>query len=208
MSAVSKGMRDASNAEDLTWIQESLQGSPAAFERIYEKYRDKVLQIAYRVVYDKEDALDICQEVFTRIYRSLGEFKTESRFFTWLYRVTANRSIDFLRRRKKRSHVEIQDYHGDSEVSAEMGRASNPGPLGHLERKELGSRIQEALQGLSDNHRNVFVMHAMCQLSYKEIAEALSCSIGTVMSRLFYARKNLQVLLKPYLEDEVPGDSR
>ena len=185
--------------EDLQKIEEFLAGDPKAFEVLFEKYREKVYAIAFRFVHHKDDALEVTQEVFLRVYQGLASFKTDAKFFTWLYRIAVNRAIDFARARKSRRTV-------DADVSSEDGLAladrtadpSSESPIDLLQRKELAGRLLEAVDQLSPKHRTVFVLHAMGDFSYKEIAGVVGCSIGTVMSRLFYARRKLRELLPEY----------
>ncbi len=186
--------RDASDAEDIQKVREFVGGDASAFEFLFDKYREKVFRVAHRFVHDKEDALEVTQEVFLRVHQGLRKFKTNSKFFTWLYRITVNRSIDSLRSKKARPTVELPQGRGDDERDEIAGLASPRGadPSRLAEEREMGARLLEAVECLSSKHRAVFVLHAVEQLSYKEIAEVLGCSIGTVMSRLFYARKKLQ----------------
>lgn len=183
-------MRDPSDAEDLHNVEEHLSGNPAAFEHLFDKYREKVYRIAFRFVRNKEDALEVTQEVFLRVHTSLGKFKTDSKFFTWLYRITVNRSIDFTRQRKARP---LQDL--DQEVLEAQPANGERDPSEVAEEKDTESLLARAVTRLSSKHRAVFLLHAMENLSYKEIASVLDISVGTVMSRLFYARKKLQEIL-------------
>lgn len=188
-------MQDSSDAEDLAKVQEFLKGSPRAFEFLFEKYREKVFRIAHRFVRNKEDALEVVQDVFLKVYTGMPRFKTDSKFFTWLYRIAVNRSIDFTRARKARLAVEADPGVLESQVRTLPGRAPERDPLEIAQEKELDEKVAVAVQSLSEKHRTVFLLHASENLSYKEIAEVMQCSVGTVMSRLFYARKRLQEIL-------------
>jgi RNA polymerase sigma-70 factor (ECF subfamily) len=193
--------RDPSDAEDLRKVQEFLAGEERAFEFLFEKYREKVYGVAWRLLHDKEDALEVSQEVFLRVHQGLRSFKTDSKFFTWLYRIAVNRSIDFARARRSRRTVGMEGLGGDEDSESLADRLPHPGspdPANLLLRKELAGRLLEAVDSLSPKHRAVFVLHAMENLSYKEIAEVVGCNLGTVMSRLFYARRKLQELLADY----------
>lgn len=191
--------RDASDAEDIEKVREFLAGDPRAFEFLFDKYREKVFGVAYRFVNNKEDALEITQEVFLRVHQGVSKFKTDSKFFTWLYRITANRAIDFLRGRKARPTAELSletsGSGGDAEghgLADALAHPRSDDPADVYERKEMAGQLMNAVSQLSSKHQTVFLLHAVEQLSYKEIAEVVGCSIGTVMSRLFYARKKLQ----------------
>lgn len=188
--------RDPSDLEDLRKVEGCLAGDVQAFEYLFGKYREKVYAVAFRFVHNKEDALEIAQEVFLRVHQGLGGFKTDSKFFTWLYRITVNRAIDHVRSRKSRRTVPLESAAEDGRPLGEVlpdPHSSNPSDL--LLRKELSERLFKAVETLSAKHRAVFVLHAIENLSYKEIADVVGCTLGTVMSRLFYARKKLQQIL-------------
>ena len=178
--------------EDILKVNAFLAGDENGFEFLFEKYRQKVYGIAYRFVRNREDALEVAQEVFLRVYQALEKFKTNSKFFTWLYRITVNRSIDFTRSRKSRP------LHGMDESAMEaLGkptarRAPDQAPIEYAQEQELHEKLRQAVAELSDKHQIVFILHTSEDLSYKEIAEVVDCNVGTVMSRLFYARKKLQ----------------
>lgn len=183
----------SSDAEDIEKVREFLAGNPRAFEFLFDKYRERIVSVAYRFVSNKDDALEITQEVFLRAYQGLPKFKTDSKFFTWLYRIAVNRSIDALRHRKARPTVELPGSRDDDGGGGEVlshPRARDPAQT--AEDHEIGAKVLEAVERLSEKHKSVFLLHAVEQLSYKEIAEVVGCSLGTVMSRLFYARKKLQ----------------
>ena len=185
-------LSDSSDNEDILRVKAFLSGDEAAFEFLFEKYRQRVYGIAFRFVRNREDALEVAQEVFLRVYQALEKFKTDSKFFTWLYRITVNRSIDFTRSRKSRP------LHGMDESAMEaLGkptarRAPDQAPIEYAQEQELHEKLRQAVAELSDKHQIVFILHTSEDLSYKEIAEVVGCNVGTVMSRLFYARKKLQ----------------
>ena len=186
---------DRADEEDLTTVGEFLDGDQRAFEHLFDKYREKVFNIAYRFVRNREDALEVTQEVFLRVYLALPKFKTNSKFFTWLYRIAVNRAIDFTRSRKAQPTVGLDALTLDSWAETSTGRPATVNPVELAQEKELRERLREAIDMLSPKHRAVFVLHAGEKLSYNEIALVLGINIGTVMSRLFYARKKLQEIL-------------
>lgn len=187
---------DPSDGEDLVKIEEFLGGNQLAFEQLFDKYRDKVFSIAFRFVRNREDALEVTQEVFLRVYLGLSKFKTRSKFFTWLYRITVNRAIDFTRSRKIQPVAGLETSTLDSWTgSHQPGRPPPADPVELAQEKELEHHLRDAVDRLSPKHRAVFVLHASEKLSYSQIAEVLGINIGTVMSRLFYARKKLQEIL-------------
>ncbi len=181
--------------EDLLQVKAFLGGDETGFEFLFEKYRQRVYGIAYRFVRNREDALEVAQEVFLRVYQSLDKFKTDSKFFTWLYRITVNRSIDFTRSRKSRP-LQGMDEPAMEALGKPTARNAPPqSPVEYAGEKELEEKIREAVATLSEKHQLVFILHTSEDLSYKEIAEVVGCNVGTVMSRLFYARKKLQEAL-------------
>ena len=187
-------MQDSSDAEDLARVRELLQGDSRAFEFLFEKYREKVFRIAHRFVRNKEDALEVVQDVFLNVHTGISRFKTDSKFFTWLYRIAVNRAIDFTRARKARATVDADHEVLESQEKL-PGRSTERSPIELAQERELDEKVALAVQSLSEKHRTVFLLHAAENLSYKEIAEVMKCSVGTVMSRLFYARKKLQEIL-------------
>lgn len=200
-------MRDPSDAEDIAKVQEFLAGEPRAFEFLFDKYREKVYRVAYRFVRNREDALEVTQDVFLRLYAGLAKFKTDSKFFTWLYRIAVNRAIDFTRSRKSRVVQELDTAVLEAEGRMPPGRSPEPDASEVAQERELKEKLTQAVESLSEKHRAVFLLHAMENLSYKEIAQVTEASIGTVMSRLFYARKKLQAILGK-IGFERPGRAR
>jgi RNA polymerase sigma-70 factor (ECF subfamily) len=196
-------VRDPSDLEDIAKVKDCLDGNVQAFEFLFDKYREKVYRLALRFVRNKEDALEVTQDVFLRVYLGIKKFKTDSKFFTWLYRITVNRSIDFTRRQKTKAVQEADTAVLDAEGKAPPGRSVEPDPQEQAESRELAAKLHEAVETLSEKHKTVFLLHAVQNLSYKEISQVTGSNIGTVMSRLFYARKKLQVILGKVLEPKV-----
>ncbi len=177
-------------------------GDTSAFDQLVTRYRGKVYALAVNMVKSEADAWDLSQEAFIKAWKALPKFKGEARFFTWLYRITHNVCYDWLRKRHLRDSEEFDDrVHGD--------RAAEHSPTapGAVERpdhaadhRELGMEISAAIDQLSEDHRAVILLREVNGLSYDEIAEVIGASTGTVMSRLFYARKKLQSLLRETYE--------
>jgi RNA polymerase sigma-70 factor (ECF subfamily) len=186
--------------EDRKLVEEILAGRTAALEPLFLKYRERIYRICYRVVFNKEDALDLTQEVFLKALRAIETFKRESSFYTWLCQIAVNAGIDFLRRKSRGPKVSFDEIVFDEAKLAEVKNSTSINPLREVEIKEMGRLVSHALGQLSEDHRAVFSLYALKELSYKEIAEILGCPEGTVMSRLFYARKKLQEALKSYVE--------
>ncbi len=173
-----------------------------------KRYQRKTYSVAYGFLRNQEDALDVVQESFIKVHRYIGKFEGNSSFYTWLYRIVANLCIDHLRRAKRHRDVEFDDglrHDGKDESSTNLTHLTTYGDPGDmLRRKEILSAVEESLDHLSDKHRAVIVMRELQGLSYEQMAEAMECSKGTIMSRLFHARRNMQRLLAERLDALVP----
>ncbi len=156
---------------------------------------------AYNVVRNQEEALDLTQEAFIRAWKSLARFDGRSSFASWLSRITTNASIDLLRRKQSHPQTEFEAVPMAIDAASRTTPAQPERPGASLERGEIRERFDLALATLSAEQRAVVILKEIEDLSYKEIAEAVGCSIGTVMSRLFYARKNLQAQLRDLYEE-------
>jgi RNA polymerase sigma-70 factor (ECF subfamily) len=187
-----------SRAEDAAHVERARRGDSDAFAILFEKYREKVYRVVYGYVHDKDDALDIAQEAFIKAFKNLDAFEGKSGFYTWLTQIAINLAIDARRRRARKKVVPLEDFMDPREKFG--GSAPPPPPERRATDMELRERYFEALEELSEKHRTVFLLHTVEGMAYKEIAEALEISIGTVMSRLHYARKKLQELLADYLK--------
>ncbi len=177
--------KDARSDQQL--VDQARRGDQTAFRALVEKYQRKVFAVALGIVRDSDDAKDLCQEAFLRAYRGLDRFDGDAQFFTWIYRIVHNLAIDHLRKQR----APALPLEGTERVIAAEDHV-DINPLRKLASRRLGERIQAALATLTPAHRSVLVLREIEGLSYKEIAEVMECSIGTVMSRLFHARKNLQ----------------
>ncbi|MBI5114911.1 sigma-70 family RNA polymerase sigma factor [Candidatus Poribacteria bacterium] len=182
-------------------IERIRQGDTTAFQALVEKYQKKLYAVAYGLLGNREDALDSVQEAFVKAYRSLDRFKGESSFYTWLYRITVNAAIDMGRKQGRRDEVEFLEEVEPEEEKGEYPVASSiENPSQQLMRKELGAMIEDAIQQLPAEQRTAIVLREIEGLSYKEIANLMRCSEGTVMSRLHYGRKKLQEILGPHVQ--------
>ena len=172
------------------------EGDQEAQKLVFDHYRDRIYRIAYGVVRQREDALDIVQEVFIKLFRSIGSFKGKSSLYTYIYRMAMNTAIDYARKTKK---------HTASSIDGEGGYQPSDRPEKRqdqiLKNKELGGRLSAALGKLPKDQRAALVFREVEGLSYQEMAEAMKCSIGTVMSRLHYGRKKMQELLRDYVKE-------
>ena len=187
--------------EETEMISRCQQGDQEALKEIFDKYHKKVYRIAYGVVRHREEALDIVQEVFIKLFRSIKNFKGKSHFYTYLYRMVMNTAIDHARKTGKQ-FISSLDEEGSFEPSDELEK----GPERILLQKELEERVKGAMEKLPAEQRAALIFRDVEGLSYQEMAEAMGCSIGTVMSRLHYGRKRIQELLKDYVE--LPSQSR
>ena len=188
--------RSISRAEDADMLQAVMAGDGTAYRGLVEKYQGRVYAMVYGMVRNREDARDITQEAFVKAYRNLDSFRLEASFYTWLYRIAMNLAIDFTRKRKRRETAGFDDgiaQRDDDGSIADVHQQEGPGRA--LERKQLFDQIMTAMEKLPDDQRQVILLREMEGLAYKEIAEVMGIPEGTVMSRLFYARKKLQKLL-------------
>jgi RNA polymerase sigma-70 factor (ECF subfamily) len=181
--------------EETEMISRCQQGDQEALKEIFDKYHKKVYRTAYGVVRHREEALDIVQEVFIKLFRSIKNFKGKSHFYTYLYRMVMNTAIDHARKTGKQ-FISSLDEEGSFEPSDELEK----GPERILLQKELEERVKGAMEKLPAEQRAALIFRDVEGLSYQEMAEAMGCSIGTVMSRLHYGRKRIQELLKDYVE--------
>jgi RNA polymerase sigma-70 factor (ECF subfamily) len=188
------------NLEETEMISRCQRGDQEALKEIFDKYHKKVYRIAYGVVRQREEALDIVQEVFVKLFRSIKNFKGKSHFYTYLYRMVMNTAIDHARKTGKQI-ISSLDEEGSFEPVADVEK----GPERILLQKELEERVKLAMDKLPAEQRAALIFRDVEGLSYQEMAEAMGCSVGTVMSRLHYGRKRIQELLKDYVVP--PGKS-
>lgn len=180
--------------DDHELVDAARRGDRGAFRTLFERYHRRAYAVAFGVVRHQDDALDVVQDAFIKAHKYLDKFEGSSSFYTWLYRIVMNLAIDHLRKHRRVKPVELNDQHLDEGVGDDallptiLG--ANPGRA--LLDKEIRARIDQALGELSDNHRAVLVMRELEGMSYEEMAQAMGCSKGTIMSRLFHARKNMQ----------------
>lgn len=179
-------------SEDARLVSAAQDGDRDAFARLFEKYRGPAYNIAFRFLGRREDALDTVQEAFGKAFAAVGSFRGGASFKTWFFRIVTNCSLDLRRARAVRRAASL-----DNEDAPEPPNLRSEGvsPLKATERHELKRRIEAALEEIPETNRTAFVLFAIEGVSYKDIAEILNISIGTVMSRIFYARQKLQRIL-------------
>ncbi len=206
-ASISAHGRTISAVDDRDLVDATKQGDREAFRTLFERYHRRAYALAYGVVRQQDDALDIVQDAFIKAHKHLDKFEGTSSFYTWLYRIVMNLAIDHLRKHRRVKPVELDEQHlaeaGDDTLLPKL-LGGNPGRA--LLDKEIRERIDAALGELSENHRAVLVMRELEGLSYEEMAQAMGCSKGTIMSRLFHARKNMQRRLADLLERPATND--
>lgn len=188
---------NASRANEAEWIARARAGDEEAFGEIVRAYHDRVYGVIYRMVNNAEDARELAQQAWVKAWQKLGSYKGDARFFTWLYRVAINTVLDETRRAARRREVSLDETPGREPIPASEWHVPDDGqPDVRLARDEIWTAFEKALQQLSPEHRAALILREVEGLSYKEIAEAMNCRTGTVMSRIFYARREMQKMLK------------
>jgi RNA polymerase sigma-70 factor, ECF subfamily len=196
--------RENESEQDRRLILRAQAGDTGAFRLLVERHQRRVFAIALGLVRDEQDAREIAQEAFLRVHKGLTQFQGGSSFFTWLYRIVTNLSIDLMRkpsRREAELHFALEVDDGESPLLP----ASDADPYDVVRRGQISLRIQHALEQLPPYHRGVILMREVEGMSYEEMAEAMQVSKGTIMSRLFHARKKLQRALYDCHEEECAG---
>src|ERR1051325_8480608 len=189
-----------SDVDEHELIARCQRGDLTAYEPLVNKYRERIHAQAFNLTRNADDAYDLCQETFVKAWKSLKNFRGQSSFYTWLYRITTNLGIDLIRSREKNPMTPFDDAIEKIETEEKKPSAHQQLPSDDVLRKELGAAIDAAIGKLTSEHREVILLREFEGLDYKEIAQTVGCSIGTVMSRLHYARANLQKTLKQYLQ--------
>jgi RNA polymerase sigma-70 factor (ECF subfamily) len=182
--------------EERKLVEDARRGDANAFRALVQKNQRRAYAVALGMVHDPDDARDITQEAFLKVHKNLATFEGDAQFFTWLYRIVMNLAIDHLRK-KRGEKVEFDDTlsHESDDDTGIAPRRTGFDPAKALTDKELREKIRGALSKLSPVHRAVLVMREVDGLSYQEMAEQTGVSIGTIMSRLFHARKKMQKML-------------
>jgi RNA polymerase sigma-70 factor (ECF subfamily) len=185
--------------DDFRLVALAQQGDMTAYDALVTRHRGRIFAMIRNMIHQEAEAWDLSQEVFIKAWHALPKFEAKARFSTWLYRITHNAVYDWARKRKIESVGELNDeiFERERIDSASFTTPSGgQSPDDLMAHGELRAKIQIALNKLSPEHREVVLLKDVQGLSYKEIAEAMSSTLGTVMSRLFYARQKLQTLLK------------
>ena len=182
-------------------VADLLEGDTTALASIVEKYGKLAYRLAIQITKNHEDANDVMQETFLKVYESIGSFRKESAFETWLYRIIVNQALNLVKRRERRRESSFSDENEiDLRFNLRESISYANSPHDDVEKKELQKWVTQAVDSLSAKHRTVVILHEFEGLTHPQIATILNCSEGTVRSRLHYARRKLRNLLKPYVD--------
>ena len=195
-------MKTSEEAADADLIVAVLEGSEGAFGQLMERYQERVFRLLGRFTRDRSETEDLAQEVFVKVFRKLHTFQQDSAFYTWVYRITVNTATDHMSRRKRRRlHLVEDSAILDQGAEWEAGHGGSAQPLMDQEVREVTRTV---LAKLPDKYRSILILREYEDLSYTQMAEVLECSIGTVESRLFRARKRFKEALERSYPDLVP----
>jgi RNA polymerase sigma-70 factor (ECF subfamily) len=194
--------------DDRELVESARKGDRDAFRGLFERYHRRAYALAFGVLRHQDDALDVVQDAFIKAHKYLDKFEGNSSFYTWLYRIVMNLAIDHMRKHRRVKPVELDEQHLEGAVGEDslLPKILGGNPGRALLDKEIRARIDQALSELSENHRSVLVMRELEGMSYEEMAQAMNCSKGTIMSRLFHARKNMQKRLVDLVERAPAND--
>ncbi len=182
-------------------VRRARHGDLESYDELVRRYQERIYATIYHMTSNHEDANDLAQESFIKAFEALKSFKGGSSFYTWLYRIAVNKTINFLKQRKNRIHLSLNDLDFNTEHDPDLvALISDKTPRREAGLTELQEKLNAALLKLSEAHRLVVVLHDVQGLSHEEIAKVMDCNIGTVRSRLFYARQQLQGYLADYLK--------
>ncbi|MDP9001643.1 MAG: sigma-70 family RNA polymerase sigma factor [Myxococcota bacterium] len=193
--------------DDRVLIEKARAGDMGAFRGLVERHQRRAFALALTLVRDENDAREVVQDAFLRVFKSLSTFQGDSSFFTWLYRIVTNLSIDLMRKPGRQTR-DIESIAPEQEDGADVdfpvfGVLDGSDPSDVVRRREIAARLQTALDGLPSYHRAVIVMRELEGLSYDEMAQAMGVTKGTIMSRLFHARQKLQRALADCYRDQI-----
>ena len=204
-SQPSEGVKEAREPrEDDDLVERVRNGDRAAFQLLFRKYNRRAYAVALGVLKRPDDAMDVVQEAFIKVHKNIGTFQGASSFYTWLYRIVMNLAIDHIRRKRKivewGDDVPLHEVAGDGSL---VPKVEDAHPGRSVERRELSDKIRQALDTLPEYHRAVILLREVEGMSYEEMAEVLDVPKGTIMSRLFHARRKMQEQLNSYLEGDL-----
>lgn len=189
------GVRD----RDAVQVERCLAGDTRAYRVLFDRYRESIFRVAFRLLGHEEDALDITQEAFVRAFASLDRFRGQASFKTYLTRIAVNACLDH-RRRARPPVVALDEEQVGAGGPRELARAAENDPAEVAQSRELEAALDRAVNALPEAQRTTFLLHIVQGLTYREVAETLGVAIGTVMSRIYYARQQIQASLGPGFE--------
>ena len=195
-----ESVQDQGPSDDELVLQ-AQQGDIHAFDTLVERYHAKIYSLTYNMTSNREDAEDLTQEIFVKAFQALPRFKGKSSFYTWLYRIAVNKTINYRKKRNRKRAMSLDQF--DNEIKLDdvyHDLTSKGSPLRNLSLSELQKKLNEAMQNLSEKHRTVVVLHDMQGIPHEEIAKMVGASVGTIRSRLFYARRQLQAELAEFMK--------
>src|SRR5688500_8581263 len=200
--ATPAGKAASADAQDDQLLVKRAQGGHLeAYDELIRRYQERIYATVYHMTANHEDANDLAQETFIKAYQALKSFKGDSSFFTWIYRIAVNKTINFLKQKKNRTHMSLNDLDFNAEHDPDLvALVSEKTPRREVNLIELQQKLNAAMQKLSEVHRLVVTLHDVQGLSHEEISKIMDCNMGTVRSRLFYARQQLQGYLSDYLK--------
>jgi RNA polymerase sigma-70 factor (ECF subfamily) len=182
-------------------VKRARHGDLSAYDDLVRLYQERIYATLYHMTSNHEDANDLAQEAFIKAFQALKTFKGGSSFYTWVYRIAVNKTINFLKQRKNRFQMSLNDLDTNAENDPDLvALISDKTPRREVNLAELQEKLNAAMQKLSESHRLVVTLHDVQGLSHEEIAAIMDCNIGTVRSRLFYARQQLQAYLSDYIK--------
>jgi RNA polymerase sigma factor (sigma-70 family) len=187
--------------EEKALVKWAQAGDLEAYDELVRRYQERIYSTVYHMTANHEDANDLAQEAFIKAFQAIKSFKGGSSFYTWVYRIAINKTINFLKQRRNKNQMSLDDLDFNAEHDPDLiALISERTPRREINLAELQEKLNEALQKLSEPHRLVVVLHDVQGLSHDEIAETMDCNVGTVRSRLFYARQQLQGYLADYIK--------
>ena len=189
------------DVEEQELVRRVRRGDLSAYDDLVRRYQERIYATIYHMTSNHEDADDLAQETFIKAFQALKSFKGGSSFYTWIYRIAVNKTINFLKQRRNRTHMSLNDLDFNTEHDPDLvALISDKTPRRDVNLAELQDKLNAAMQELSESHRLVVTLHDVQGLPHEEIAKIMDCNIGTVRSRLFYARQQLQACLSDYLK--------
>jgi RNA polymerase sigma factor (sigma-70 family) len=187
--------------DEMELVKKARHGDLESYDELVKRYQERIYATIYHMTSNHEDANDLAQEAFIKAFHALKSFKGGSSFYTWVYRIAVNKTINFLKQRKNKAQMSLDDLDFNAEHDPDLvALISDKTPRREVNLAELQEKLNGAMQKLSEPHRLVVTLHDVQGLSHEEIAKIMDCNIGTVRSRLFYARQQLQAYLSDYLK--------